>query len=126
MTSTPADLNEAFFGSSPRAEALVAESPDLPKGNSSPSLVGTAIFFSTFSTFTGKPSLWLEDVFIRPEYRGNGIGTRFLELFLSLARERGCARAEWAVLDWNEPAIRFYEQLGASVMPDLRIVRFKL
>ena len=95
VTSTPLDLNEAFFGSSPRAEALVAESPDLSNGSSSPSLVETAIFFfSTFFTFTGKPSLWLEDVYIRPEYREYGIGTCFLERFLSLARERGCARAE--------------------------------
>ena len=94
VTSTPLDLNEAFFESSPRAEALAAESPDPSNGSSSPSLVGTAIFFSTFSIFTGKPCLWLENVYIRPEYRGYGIGTCFLERFLSLARERGCARAE--------------------------------
>jgi len=126
VTSTPSDLQEALFGRSPLAEALVAATPD-PTGPAFPSqLAGIAIFFPTFSTFTGRPGLWLEDVYVRPEHRGEGIGKAFLARFLTLARERGCTRAEWSVLDWNTPAIEFYEQLGAIVMPDWRIARVNL
>ena len=126
VISTPTDLQEALFGETPRAEALVAGTP-ASSGPESPSrLAGIAIFFPTFSTFTGRPGLWLEDVYVRPEYRGEGIGKAFLERFLTIARERGCARAEWSVLDWNTPAIKFYERLGATVMPDWRIARMDL
>jgi len=126
VTSTPCDLQKAIFSESPRAEALVAGIP-ASSGPESPSrLVGMAIFFPTFSTFTGRPGLWLEDVYVRPERRGEGIGKAFLARFLTLARERGCARAEWSVLEWNTPAIEFYEQIGATVMPDWRIARVNL
>ena len=123
VTSTPSDLQEALFSGSPRAEALVAGTP-ASSGPESPSrLAGIAIFFPTF---TGRPGLWLEDVYVRPERRGEGIGKAFLARFLTLARERGCARAEWSVLEWNTPAIEFYEQIGATVMPDWRIARVNL
>jgi GNAT superfamily N-acetyltransferase len=89
-------------------------------------LSATALFYSTFSTFTGKSGLWLEDVYVRPECRGHGIGRAILDHFLELARSRGCARAEWSVLDWNTDAIRLYENLGADVMPDWRIARVSI
>ena len=126
VISTPADLEEALFGETPRAEALVAETPGATGPEYSLQLAGIAIFHPTFSTFTGRPGLWLEDIYVRPECRGEGIGKAFLERFLATARERDCARAEWAVLDWNSPAIRFYERLGATVMPDWRIARMDL
>ncbi|NIP93564.1 MAG: GNAT family N-acetyltransferase, partial [Akkermansiaceae bacterium] len=88
-----------------------------PIGNG---LAGIALFYPTFSTFTGKPGLWLEDVFVRPQHRGLGLGRAFLEHFLALARKRGCTRAEWAVLHWNDQAVRFYQRLGAEVLPDWR------
>lgn len=122
VVSTPADFHEALFGDHPRLEALVAEAPEGESGG----LAGTALFYPTFSTFTGKPGLWLEDVYVRPAFRGQGLGRAFLDRFLALARRRGCARAEWSVLDWNEHAIRFYETLGAEVMPDWRIARVSL
>ena len=84
---------------------------------------GCALFFHTFSTFLGRRSLWLEDLFVRPECRGAGIGRSLLTRLATLARQRGCGRFEWAVLDWNQPAIDFYQALGASVLPDWRICR---
>jgi GNAT superfamily N-acetyltransferase len=91
-------------------------------GKSAPA-VGFALFFHTFSTFTGRRGLWLEDLFVRPAYRGKGLGKALLVALARMARDRGCGRFEWAVLDWNAPAIRFYESLGATVMPDWRIAR---
>ena len=126
VISTPADLQEALFGEPPRAEALVAETPCATGPESSFQLSGMAIFYHTFSSFAGGPGLWLEDLYVRPEYRGGGIGEACLERFLTIARERGCSRAEWSVLDWNTLAIRFYERLGANVMPDWRIARMDL
>ena len=116
--STEDDLQRALFGRYPAAEALIAHLD----GNSQDS-AGFALFFHTYSTFLGRPSLWLEDLFVRPEYRGAGLGRQFLFSLAKLARERGCGRFEWAVLDWNAPAIRFYESLGASILPDWRIAR---
>ena len=116
--SSPADLERALFGERPVAEALIARA----KGESE-NVAGFALFFHTYSTFLGQPSLWLEDVFVREPYRGQGLGRRFLTELATLARERGCGRFEWAVLDWNHPAISFYESLGAKVLPDWRIVR---
>ena len=81
------------------------------------------MFFHTYSTFLGRRSLWLEDLFVRPEYRRGGLGRQFLHALAALAVERKCGRFEWAVLDWNTPAIQFYESLGASLLPDWRIAR---
>ncbi|HEY2816906.1 MAG TPA: GNAT family N-acetyltransferase [Casimicrobiaceae bacterium] len=116
--STVADLDEALFGTHPAAEALIARKI----GISEPA-VGFALFFHTFSTFLGRRSLWLEDLFVRPEHRGAGIGRALLAALAGIARDRGCGRFEWAVLDWNQSAIRFYEGLGAVVLLDWRIAR---
>jgi len=118
VISTPADLAAALFADPPLLHALVAEVGD--------QAVGMALFFPTFSSFAGKPGLWLEDVYVRPDHRGSGIGRGLLDAFLAQARSLGCARAEWSVLDWNEDAIRFYESLGAKVLPDWRIARIGL
>ncbi|HEX8739815.1 MAG TPA: GNAT family N-acetyltransferase [Casimicrobiaceae bacterium] len=116
--STPGDLERALFGPRPVAEALIAR----PNANSE-DIAGFALFFHTYSTFLGRPSLWLEDVFVRAPYRGQGLGRRFLSELAAIARNRGCGRFEWAVLDWNRRAIGFYESLGATVLPDWRIAR---
>ena len=116
--STEADLAEALFGPKPSAEALVARISGF-----NGEIVGFALFFHTFSTFLGRRSLWLEDLFVHPEHRGRGIGRRLLFAVAAIARERRCGRFEWAVLDWNEPALRFYRALVATVMPDWRIAR---
>ena len=116
--STEDDLEQALFGKFPAAEALIACLDE-----DSQVSAGFALFFHTYSTFLGRRSLWLEDLFVRPEYRGAGLGRRFLTALAKLARERGCGRFEWAVLDWNAPAIRFYESLGATILPDWRIAR---
>ena len=115
--STPGDIDAALFGPSPAAEALIAR-----EDRSSRRALGFALFFHTFSTFRGRRSLWLEDLFVRPEARGHGIGKALLLEFVAIAHARGCARVEWA-LDWNRPAIAFYEKLGATVLPEWRIAR---
>ena len=117
-TSTETDLAEALFGTRPCAEALAARISGF-----NGEIVGFALFFHTFSTFLGQRSLWLEDLFVLPAHRARGIGRRLLFAVAAIARERKCGRFEWAVLDWNEPAIRFYRALGATVMPDWRIAR---
>ena len=116
--SAPSDLERALFGPRPVAEALIARVNGI-----SENAAGFALFFHTYSTFLGRPSLWLEDVFVRAPYRGQGLGRRFLAELAALAQDRGCGRFEWAVLDWNQPAISFYESLGAKVLPDWRIAR---
>jgi len=116
--STEADIAAALFGERPAAEVLIARMEADPRP-----AAGFALFFHTFSTFTGRPSLWLEDLFVRPERRGLGIGKALLAGLAARARERNCASFEWAVLDWNESAVRFYESLGARVLPDWRICR---
>jgi diamine N-acetyltransferase len=118
VVSTAADLAAAIFDRPPRLGCLLAEVAGAP--------AGTALFHPTFSTFTGRPGLWLEDVYVRPDHRRRGIGRALVDHFLDHARRLGCARAEWSVLDWNHHAIRFYEQLGAEVMPDWRIARVTL
>src|SRR6185369_5236777 len=82
-----------------------------------------ALFFHNFSTFLGRPGLWLEDLFVLPEHRRQGCASALLRALAAIAKERDCGRFEWAVLDWNKPAIRFYQELGATVLPDWRIVR---
>lgn len=116
--ATQEDLAHALFGERRCAEALIAR----VDGNS-PMAAGFSLFFHTYSTFLGRRTLWLEDLFVRPEYRRNGLGRQLLKALAALAVERDCGRFEWAVLDWNVAAIDFYESLGASVLPDWRIAR---
>ncbi len=126
VRSSPADFRSALFGDSPLAEALVVEVPEPESCDAPYRLAGMAIYFPSFSTFAGRRGLWLEDLYVRPEFRGQGFGKALLERFLSIAQEQNCARAEWSVLDWNTPAIEFYQHLGATVMPDWRIARVEL
>ncbi|MGE0601147.1 MAG: N-acetyltransferase family protein [Dehalococcoidia bacterium] len=107
----PKLLREYLFGSRRYAEVILAESDD---GTSA----GFALFFHNFSTWEGKPGIWLEDLFVRPELRGHGYGRALLAELARLAVERGCARLEWSVLDWNEPSIGFYKSLGAEPMDE--------
>lgn len=116
--SSASDMERALFGPTPAAEVLIARHTAIPAP-----AAGFALFFHTFSTFTGRRSLWLEDLFVRPEHRGAGIGRALLARLASLACERNCGRFEWAVLDWNAPALEFYQGLGARVLPDWRICR---
>ena len=108
-------LERFLFGERPAAEAIIAEFETTP--------VGFALFFHTFSTFVGRPGLYLEDLYVRPNMRGKGFGTLLLRHVAQLARERDCGRLEWSVLDWNEPAIRFYQNLGARAMDDWTVYR---
>ena len=116
--STAGDLHRALFTPPPACEALIARLDE-----KSEEAVGFALFFHTYSTFLGRRSLWLEDLFVVPAHRGHGLGRRLLTELARIARERDCGRFEWAVLDWNAPAIGFYESLGARVLPDWRIAR---
>ena len=113
--STEQDLQRALFGPHPAAEVLIATAGGVP--------AGFALFFHTFSTFLARRGLWLEDLFVYPEQRGRGIGRALLLRLAAIAAARECGRFEWAVLDWNTPALRFYERMGATVLPDWRIVR---
>ena len=108
-------LNEHLFGSSPSAEVIIAEYAG--------QAVGFALFFHNFSTFLTQPGIYLEDLFVLPEYRRQGVGKAILSYLAGLAVERGCGRLEWSVLDWNESAIAFYRRMGAAVLPDWRICR---
>ena len=108
-------LAAALFGPRPACEALVAERDGRA--------VGFALFFTTFSTFLCKPGIYLEDIFVEPEHRGSGIGQALLRRLAALAIERECGRFEWRVLDWNTPSIRFYESLGATLLPEWELVR---
>lgn len=113
--ATEADLAASLFGPRPHAEVLIARIGG--------EAAGFALFFHNYSTFLGKPGLYLEDVFVRPEFRRRGVGRALLVRLAQIARDRGCGRMEWSVLDWNELAIGFYRQLGADVLPDWRICR---
>ncbi len=108
-------LGERLFGPRPYAEVLIGEIDDEPHG--------FALFFHNFSTFEGRPGIYLEDLFVRPEARGSGLGKALLQRLAALAVERDCARLEWSVLDWNEPAINFYKSLGAKPMDEWTIYR---
>jgi len=116
VTGSPEELGRHLFGERPLVEALIAEAAD-------GAALGFALFFGTYSTFLTRPGLYLEDLFVVPEARRRGIGTALLRAVGRLARERGLARLEWAVLDWNGAAIAFYEKMGATVLPDWRICR---
>jgi GNAT superfamily N-acetyltransferase len=108
-------LAAGLFGERPYAEVVLAEDDGRP--------VGFALFFHNFSTFLGRPGIYLEDLFVLPEYRGHGIGRMLLAHLARLAVERGCGRLEWAVLDWNQDAIKFYERLGARPNSDWTVYR---
>jgi GNAT superfamily N-acetyltransferase len=115
VVATEAGLTRWLFGDRPAAEVVIAWAGDEP--------VGFALFFHNFSTFLGRPGLYLEDLFVKPEWRGRGVGRRLLSHLAAIAMERGCGRFEWAVLDWNEPAIAFYRRMGAVVLEDWRVCR---
>ena len=115
VVATEDSLLEWLFGDRPVAEVLVAECGT--------EAAGFALFFHNFSTFLGKPGIYLEDLYVRPRFRRSGIGKSMLTHLARLARERGCGRVEWSVLDWNEPSIRFYESLGAVAMDDWTVHR---
>jgi len=117
---TPEKLRPQLFGERPAAEALVAETGD---GKGGGEILAFALFFTNFSTFLAQPGLYLEDLYVKPEHRGAGIGRALLTRLAALAVERQYGRFEWSVLDWNEHAIRFYEGMGATVMPEWRICR---
>ena len=113
--ATPDSFRTHLFGPRPCAEALLVELGGVA--------VGFALFFLTFSTFRGQPGLYLEDLFVQPEYRGRGIGKALLATLARLAVARGCGRLEWSVLNWNEPALGFYRSLGARPMDDWTVYR---
>ncbi len=115
VTATEEGLRETLFGARPSAEVVIAYAGEEP--------AGFALFFQNYSTFLGRPGLYLEDLFVVPEYRGRGYGKALLQHLASLAVERGCGRFEWSVLDWNEPAIGFYKKLGAKPMDAWTIFR---
>lgn len=115
VVATEAGLRETLFGARPAAEVLLAESDGR--------VVGLALFFQNYSTFLGRPGLYLEDLFVEPAHRGQGVGKTLLRAVARLAVARGCGRLEWAVLDWNTPAIGFYKSLGARPMSDWTVFR---
>ncbi len=115
VTATEPMLADALFGAKPHAEAVIVEVEGLS--------VGFALFFHNFSTWTGRPSLYLEDLFVRPGARGKGAGKALLRHLAGLALDRGCGRFEWSVLDWNTPAIDFYRAMGAEAMDEWTIQR---
>lgn len=115
VTGSPDDLAAALFGDRPYAEAVLAWVDDKP--------AGMALFFHNFSTFLMKPGIYLEDLFVYSDYRRQGIGKALLVYLGQLAQERGCGRVEWSVLDWNTPAIEFYQSMGAEIKPEWQICR---
>jgi GNAT superfamily N-acetyltransferase len=108
-------LRKGLFGDHPYAEVLIAEADAEP--------VGFALFFHNFSTFVGRPGIYLEDLFVKPEHRELGVGRALLKRLAEIAVERDCGRLEWAVLDWNESAIGFYKKLGARPNDDWTVFR---
>lgn len=108
VETTAPMLHDALFGAHPAAEAVIAVQAGTP--------IGFALFFPTFSTWTGRPGLWLEDLYVTPDARGSGAGAALLAALAGIALDRGCARFEWSVLDWNAPAIDFYRAKGAIAM----------
>ncbi len=115
VVATEAPVRESLFGDRPRAEAILGEAAGV--------VAGFAVYFHNFSTFLGRPGLYIEDVFVRPRFRGRGLGRRFFIHLARLARDRGCGRMEWAVLNWNEGAIRFYRRIGAQAIDEWTLYR---
>ena len=115
VVATEETLRDSLFGERRLAETLLAYLGDDP--------AGFALFFHNFSTFLGRPGIYLEDLYVRPEFRGEGVGRALLVHIAGLARDRNCGRLEWSVLDWNEPAIGFYESVGASPVSGWKVYR---
>lgn len=118
LVATESDLDRALFAKPPAAEALIVR-----EGGANGPAIAFALYFTNFSTFLGRGGLWLEDLFVQPAHRGRGIGRALLEALAATARTRGYGRFEWTVLDWNAPAIGFYERMGATIMAEWKIVR---
>jgi GNAT superfamily N-acetyltransferase len=115
VESTPQDIGAALFGAQPRCFCDVAEGPD--------GVHGFALWFVTYSTWTGRHGIWLEDLYVRPRYRGRGTGRALLANLAAECERRGYRRLDWSVLDWNAPALRFYESLGAEPMSEWTVHR---
>jgi GNAT superfamily N-acetyltransferase len=115
VTATEQDLRQSLFGPRPAGEVVIAYNGEDP--------IGFALFFHNFSTFLGKHGLYLEDLFVVPEWRGRGVGKQLLAHVAAIAESRHCGRMEWAVLDWNESAIAFYRRMGAHVLDEWRLCR---
>ena len=115
VVATPQILQESLFGERPYAEVLIGEYQATP--------VAYALFFHNLSTFTGRPGIYLEDIYVRPEMRGKGFGRSMLSYIAKLAVERNCTRVEWSVLDWNQPAIQFYRSIGANPLDEWTVQR---
>lgn len=115
VVATEELLAQGLFGARPAAEVVIADFDG--------QAAGFALFFHNFSTFLGRRGIYLEDLFVKPELRGHGVGLRLLSYLGKLTRDRGCGRLEWSVLDWNEPAIRFYRRLGARPMDEWTVFR---
>lgn len=115
VVATESLLAETLFGENSRAEVILGYLNEVP--------VSFALYFHNFSTFLGKPGLYIEDLYVRPEIRGKGLGQKMLAHLARLAKERNCGRLEWWVLDWNETAIRFYKKLGAQAMDEWTVFR---
>jgi GNAT superfamily N-acetyltransferase len=115
VSATEEQLRRVLFSDKPSAEVLIAREGEAP--------VGFAVYFHNFSTWLGRPGLYLEDLFVKPEKRGKGYGRALLQRLARIAHERGCGRMEWAVLDWNDPAIQFYKKLGAKPMEEWTVFR---
>jgi GNAT superfamily N-acetyltransferase len=115
VTATEDDLRQSLFGPRPAGEVVIAYAGQAP--------IGFALFFHNFSTFIGRHGLYLEDLFVVPEWRGKGVGKQLLAHVAAIADSRNCGRMEWAVLDWNESAIAFYRRMGAHVLDEWRLCR---
>lgn len=113
--ATEATLTETLFSARPQAEVIIALADGTP--------AGFALFFHNYSTFLARQGIYLEDLFVKPAFRGRGIGKALLSRLAAIAMERNCGRLEWSVLDWNEDAIRFYESLGAKAMDEWTVYR---
>lgn len=127
VVATEDTIRETLFGPRPYAEVIIAETREAatPLDDSPPEPIGFALFFHNYSTFLGRPGLYLEDLYVRPEMRGRGYGKALLVRLAQIALERNCGRFEWAVLNWNEPAIRFYRSVGALPQDAWTVYRVK-
>lgn len=115
ISTNEIELKDHLFGKNEFVEILLAEYKN--------KIVGQALFFKNFSTFLGKPGIYLEDLYVKPEYRGKGIGKALLQKIISIAKERNYGRVEWSVLNWNESAIDFYKKLGTEILDEWKICR---